>query len=96
MAYSTDREKEARKVTHANTDPVWPTQNAINRCTGLAGSHQYGIAKIKGGCIRHPFKWRLQIARRVITWVGNSKTVLPRQACGKVDHIMRLVCHNNF
>ena len=27
---------------------------------------------------------------------GNSKTVFPRQACGKVDHIKRSVCHVNL
>ena len=31
-------------------------------------------------------------AIHVVNWVGNSKTVLSRQACGKVDHIRRSAC----
>ena len=67
----------------------------MDNCFGLAGTHQHGVGTILSGCLRHRFKWQLHTTN-VVSWDGTSTAALPRQACGKVDHQKRPVCHVIF
>ena len=104
MPFLLSTTKKARWHKHqpsvANTSRMHTTISpsqlaAMDSCFGLARPHQHGIANIAGGCLRHPFKWQLHTTN-VVSWVGNSTAVLPRQACGKVDHQKRPLCHKIF
>ena len=64
---------------------------AQNKLVGL----RPGIALGNVVQTRHPFNWQLHTTN-VVSWVGNSTAVLPRQACGTVDHQKRTVCHVIF
>ena len=71
---------------------------ATDSCFGLPRPHQHGIANIlyQAGVLDTPLSGSSTQQNNVVSWVGNSTAVLPRQACGKVDHQKRPLCHKIF